>query len=377
MRSVLTRARGLVAVTAVLSLLFAILAGVSVQGAFAAAAPRLPTGTIQFDGLIAGAGSVTIDNTGTSDGVFTLVGATPPVLDVRPAQVDPETGRPMETIDVRTFTDAMPGQSVQLVWTSVPGGAVYVLADAIAPIVETPEPEPVDTDGDKVLDEDDKCPDSPAGSQVNEEGCTIGLMPSIELQGATKAPSIDAVGTATLILTNMNQATITYQVTVGGVHAGNVTLAPNTPTAWSVDRAVGTYAVTLRAAGQTTSPVSFTITAEVVDVPTPTEEPAEPTEEPIDKSTPPVTTKPVPEVVAPAAEKVHTPSSPAVSPSVTVSEQATVVVGSGQRGGSFPQSVEGVSLNRGSSVATAGVFVALAIACAVGSVVIALASRRK
>jgi OOP family OmpA-OmpF porin len=44
-----------------------------------------------------------------------------------------------------------------------------------APLVEeaAPEPAPLDSDGDGVIDPNDKCPDTPAGAKVDENGCEL------------------------------------------------------------------------------------------------------------------------------------------------------------------------------------------------------------
>ncbi|MBK8574548.1 MAG: OmpA family protein [Elusimicrobia bacterium] len=56
------------------------------------------------------------------------------------------------------------------------GGEKEVTIKIAAPVLEEVplmiQP-PMDTDGDEVLDSDDKCPDTPAGSLVNEEGCPV------------------------------------------------------------------------------------------------------------------------------------------------------------------------------------------------------------
>lgn len=64
------------------------------------------------------------------------------------------------------------------------------------PVVQQPKPigkAPKDTDGDGVMDEDDKCPGTPAGKKVNPLGCVEGQKASIRLdvKFATGKTTID------------------------------------------------------------------------------------------------------------------------------------------------------------------------------------------
>lgn len=213
------------------------------------------------------------------------------------------------------------------------------------------EPPAIDTDGDGVLDGIDRC-NTPAGLPVNEVGCAVGLAPSVEFMGGTLAPSADGVGSASFSFTNNNDVTMTFQVHVSGVSVGTVTLDPRIATPWSVDRPVGDYALTLRAAGSVTNPVPFSIAAAAVVIPPvvePTKDPkpvTEPTKDPKPVVKPTKDPKPTPS--APVTEKPvtqpqPTPASTEAAPAATqpASTEAPALA-TGQRGGSFPQSVDGV-----------------------------------
>lgn len=50
---------------------------------------------------------------------------------------------------------------------------IQPIAIEVAPILKAVEPEPLDGDGDGVLDVDDKCPNTKAGEKVDKYGCLI------------------------------------------------------------------------------------------------------------------------------------------------------------------------------------------------------------
>lgn len=61
-------------------------------------------------------------------------------------------------------------------------GGKPAAAPAPAPAVAAPPPAPLDSDGDGVTDDKDKCPNTPAGREVDENGCEYVLRKSEEIR---------------------------------------------------------------------------------------------------------------------------------------------------------------------------------------------------
>lgn len=63
-----------------------------------------------------------------------------------------------------------------------------------APVAVAPASAPVDSDKDGVIDDNDKCPNTPAGFKVDNDGCP--LKATLHLNFATNSDKVDAEGTA-------------------------------------------------------------------------------------------------------------------------------------------------------------------------------------
>ena len=105
----------------------------------------------------------------------------------------------------------------------------------------------IDSDGDGIQDKDDKCPDTPAGAQVDFDGCQVFSLPTDN--NKVSVTSATCIGTSDgSIGLSVEDASYDYTITV--TDNDNVTITGDSKTGSVTGLAAGTYTVCFKADSQ-------------------------------------------------------------------------------------------------------------------------------
>jgi hypothetical protein len=105
----------------------------------------------------------------------------------------------------------------------------------------------IDSDGDGIKDKDDKCPDTPAGAQVDFDGCQVFSLPTDN--NKVSVTSATCIGTSDgSIGLSVENASYDYTITV--TNNDNVTITGDSKTGSVTGLAAGTYTVCFKVDSQ-------------------------------------------------------------------------------------------------------------------------------